>query len=119
MQGQTIGRRGRTLGSVGSDTQLLGKATTLGIHHDPRRRGQQRNRFSGDKIGAQQEDCALFGLPGDRHDLRLRPDHTFKRALQILRIGGGVLVHDHKVHSELLQPEVFAGEQHLTGHVEV
>ena len=98
---------------------LIGEAAATAQQDGPRGRLEQRAVLGGDPVAAQDVHAAAtrVDLAGQRR--LARPDEGLERVLQVLGVGGAVLVEDHEVDVEQLQPPVLVRAEQLANDVEV
>ena len=98
---------------------LVGQAAPAAQQDGPRRGLQQRPVLGGDPVAAQDVDAAATSVALGREDRLAGPDERLERVLQVLRVRRAVLVEDHEVDVEELQPPVLVGAEQLADDAEV
>ncbi|MNF43877.1 hypothetical protein D3C84_249780 [compost metagenome] len=81
--------------------------------HDPRRGVQQLAQLAAHQVAAHSVDGALGQLGMEARPGLAAAHCGVYAVLQILHIGGDMLVHDHQIHGQPLHPQVFVGQQQL------
>ena len=101
-------------GEGGLTGQLFLQRTPAGYQNDPRRRIQEGANLIAHQVDAHGIDGSLRQL-GMKTWPGLAAAHGRVDAiLQILHIGGGMLIDDHQVDGQTLHAQIFMGQQQFT-----
>ncbi len=117
-QGGPRGRSRRRQG-IGETFDLFGETATAAEEDDAGSGLQQAQRFRRGEVGTQDEDASARAA---RWRLRLRiacADQGLETGLQILDVGGRLLVQDHEIDGQLLHPPIFMSAQQLARDFEI
>ena len=110
--------RGDPLGTLQAD-DLVGEAAPAAQQDGPGGRLEERAVLGGELVAAQDVDPAVARMALVDQGGLARPHEGLERVLEVLGVGGAVLVEDHEVDVEELQPPVLVGAEQLPDDVEV
>ena len=112
-------RRGDPLGRTLHADDLVGKTAPAAQQDGPGGRLEKRAVLGRELVAAQDVHAAVARMALVDQDRLARADEGLERNLQVLGVGGAVLVDDHEVDVEELQPPVLVGAEQLADDVEV
>jgi hypothetical protein len=94
----------------GAPAQMLAQAAAAGREQRPRDGLDQHAIFLGQHVGAQHEDAAALIEPGARTAAAHQAEDLVLHALEV---AAGVLVHNHQIDAQALEPPVLMGLEQL------
>ena len=115
------GRRGGWSDALGTlqANDLVGETAPAAQQDGPGGRLEQRAVLGGELVAAQDVHPTVARLSLLDQEGLAHPHERLERIVEILGVGGAVLVEDHEVDVEELQPPVLVRTEQLTNDVEV